>query len=57
MDVLKSKSQDELALSLLAELAKARNELACARGDIEKATGRLTFLLAVANELLNRSKE
>jgi hypothetical protein len=56
MDVFNNKTNDELVQSLLAELAKARNELACARGDIDKATGRIAFLLAIANTILNRSK-
>ena len=57
MDILDAKTDSELLRSILAELAKARNELACAKGDIDKAAGRITFLLAVANTVLNRSKE
>lgn len=54
MDILESKSQKELLSSLVAELAKAGNELKCAQTDITKAQSRLNFLLVVANELINR---
>ena len=57
MQILDSKSHDDLMASLLAEIAKARNELSCAKADLDKASGRLTFLLAVVNNLINRSKE
>jgi hypothetical protein len=54
MDVLDTKSDKELLQSLLAEIAKARNEIKCAKGDIDKAQSRISFLIVVANELLNR---
>jgi hypothetical protein len=57
MDILDQKSNDELMRSLLAELAKSNNELKCARQDLEKATGRLSFAIAVANKLINRQKD
>jgi hypothetical protein len=57
MDILDSKTDEELLKSLLAELAKARNELACARGDIDKAAGRINFLLAITNTLINRKED
>jgi len=57
MDILDSKTDEDLYKSLLAELAKARNELQCARGDIDKITGRIGFLLAITNTLINRSKD
>jgi hypothetical protein len=57
MQILDNKTDQELILSLLAELAKSRNELSCARSDLDKATSRLSFLLAVVNTLINRSKE
>jgi hypothetical protein len=56
MDILDKKSDDELLRSLLAELAKSRNELSCAKGDIEKISSRITFLLAVVNTLIQRKK-
>lgn len=57
MQILDSKNNNELLRSVLAEVAKARNEIACAKQDIDKATGRLTFLLAVVNELLYRDQK
>jgi hypothetical protein len=54
MDILDSKTRNELLKSLVAELAKAGNELKCAQTDITKAQSRLNFLLVVANELINR---
>jgi hypothetical protein len=56
MDVLKSKTEEELLDSLLAEIAKARNEMRCAEADIKKAGGRITFLVALVNEVINRKK-
>ena len=57
MDILDQKTDKELLKSLLAELAKARNELACAKGDIDKISSRIGFLLAVTNTMINRSKD
>lgn len=57
MDILDTKSDSDLMKTIIAELAKARNEMACARGDMDKAASRITFLIAVANTIINRSKE
>jgi len=57
MDILDQKTDDELLRSLLAELAKSNNELKCAKQDLEKVTGRLSFALAVINKLINRQKD
>lgn len=57
MDILDTKSDEELMKSLIGELAKAKNELACAKGDIDKISSRIGFLLVVANTLINRSKD
>ena len=54
MDILDNKTDEELLRSLIAELAKAKNEIACARADIDKAKSRITFLLVVANILIER---
>jgi hypothetical protein len=56
MDILDTKSDAELLLSLLAELAKARNELNCARGDIDKINSRIGFLLVTTNKLIERQE-
>jgi hypothetical protein len=54
MDIVDNKSSEELLKSLIAELAKTKNELSCARGDIDKITSRINFLLVIANTLINR---
>lgn len=55
MDILDNKSDDDLIKSLLAETAKAKNEMDCAQRDLQKANGRLNFNLVLINELINRS--
>lgn len=57
MDILDSKSNQEIVQSLLAEIAKARNELQCAQRDVDKATGRLAFTLVMINALLDRYED
>lgn len=54
MQILEDKTDLELLESLVAELAKAQNEIACARRDLEKAQGRQKFLLVLAHELISR---
>lgn len=54
MDLLQDKTDKEILTSILAEIAKARNEINCAKGDIQKAQSRLSFLIVAANELINR---
>jgi hypothetical protein len=54
MNVIDSKNDKELLQSLLAEIAKASNELRCAKGDIDKANNRLSFLIVLANKLIDR---
>lgn len=54
MDILDDKTDKELLQSLLAEIAKASNELKCARGDIEKAQGRIKFTTMLVNALIER---
>lgn len=55
MEMLENKTDDELLRSLIGEVAKCRNEIQCASGDIQKAQGRLGFLLVLANTLVNRN--
>jgi hypothetical protein len=45
MDVLDTKTDEELLHSMIAETAKAKNEVTCAKKDLEKATNRLNFWL------------
>jgi len=54
-DLLKTKTDEELLQSIIAETAKANNEIACARRDIAKATSRLNFLVVLANKLIERT--
>lgn len=57
MDLIEKKSTQDLLRSMLAEVAKAKNELACAQMDIKKATNRLGFSLLVLNKLINRKED
>jgi hypothetical protein len=54
MNVLDSKTDKELLESLIAEIAKATNEIRCAKADIDKAQSRIKFLLVLAHTMLNR---
>ena len=56
MEVLDTKTEHELLKSMLAEMAKAQNELRCLRNDLDKAQGRLGFLIAVNNSLIKRKE-
>ena len=56
MEILETKTREELLQSILAEIAKTTNEVNCAAKDINKARNRLGFLIAVVNELLNREE-
>lgn len=54
MDILSKKTDEELLQSLMAEVAKANNELRCSKADTEKAQNRLGFAIVLLNELRNR---
>lgn len=54
MDILDSKSDRELLQSLIAEIAKATNEIRCAKADIEKAQNRIKFILVLSHTLIER---
>lgn len=54
MQLLEDKTDQELLESLVAELAKAQNELSCARKDLDKAQSRQKFLIVLAHELISR---
>jgi hypothetical protein len=56
MSVIDSKTDHELLRSLLAEIAKATNELRCSQGDIQKAQNRLAFTVAVVNTMIQRQE-
>jgi|TARA_B110000977_G_scaffold24181_1_gene29395 hypothetical protein len=57
MDPVDKKTDQEIYLSIVAEAAKAKNELGCAQRDVTKANSRLEFLLVLANTLINRKKD
>jgi hypothetical protein len=57
MDLIDQKTDNELVKSLLAEVAKATNELRCAQADVTKAQSRLQFSVAVLNQLIERTKD
>jgi hypothetical protein len=57
MDVLDSKTDKQLLESLIAEIAKATNEIKCAKGDLEKAQSRIKFLLVLAHTMIERQKD
>ena len=54
MDVIDNKNDKQLLESLIAEVAKASNEIKCARGDIEKAQSRIKFINMVLHTLIDR---
>lgn len=56
MDLLDTKTDQELLQSMIAETAKAKNEVSCAKRDLEKATNRLNFLVVLANKLIDRGQ-
>lgn len=57
MDNIDNKTDDQLLVSLLAETAKAGNEIKCAQKDLQKAQSRLQFVVMLTNNLINRKKD
>lgn len=56
MDIIDKKTDRELYESLLAEIAKANNEIKCAQNDISKAQNRIKFSTMVIHKLIDRTK-
>jgi len=56
MDILNTKTDKEIMQSMLAELAKSKAELQCARSDLEKMNSRLSFCIVLANRLIQRKE-
>jgi hypothetical protein len=54
MEIFDSKSEKELLQSIIAEIAKASNEIRCAKADIDKAQSRIKFCVMIANKLIER---
>jgi hypothetical protein len=50
-------SDEQMLRSMLAETAKANNEIRCAQADLDKAKNRLGFLVMLTNKLIDRKKE
>ena len=55
MQILNTLTDKELQETVIKEVAKARNELKCAQADMRKANSRLSFLIVLANELIQRT--
>lgn len=53
-DVIQNKSDTQLMQSLIAEAAKSKNEIECARRDLNQSENRHRFILVLLNELINR---
>ncbi len=53
-DIIDNKTNKELVESLIAEQAKAVNELRCSQNDITKAKNRLSFSLMLLNKITDR---
>ena len=56
MDLVDSKSDQEILQSMLAELAKSKAELQCARNDLDKMNSRLSFSIVLVNRLIQRGE-
>lgn len=56
MEILDNKTNAELQKSMLGELAKTKNELSCAQGDLQKIASRISFLLVTINKLIEREE-
>lgn len=54
MKIIDSKDDAQLLQSIIAESAKAINEIKCAKNDLAKAKNRLRFCVMLANTMLNR---
>ena len=57
MKIVEDLTNKELSQTVLAEVAKAKNELNSAERDLEKAQSRLGFLIVLANEMISRGED
>ena len=55
MDIIDKQTDGELLQSLVAETAKAKNEVRCAQQDLQKATSRLNFVIMLTNKMIERN--
>lgn len=51
MQIWNDLSHAEILKTLEMELAKAKNELRCAKNDLEKSTNRVNFMLSAIHHL------
>lgn len=54
MDMLSKKTDNEIVRSMLAEIAKSKAELLSAEADLNKVRNRISFLIVLTNEMINR---
>lgn len=54
MIIIDNKTDQEIIDSILAEVAKSKNELQCGQRDIDKANSRMGFVIVLLNELIKR---
>lgn len=50
-------TDQQMLRSMLAEAAKATNEIRCAQADLDKAKNRLSFLVLMINQLIERKED
>ena len=54
MQIWDQKKITEILNSLEQEIAKAQNEIKCAKADVDKASSRIAFCLSAVHHLKNR---
>jgi hypothetical protein len=54
MEIWKRNTSTDILKSLESELAKAVNEVNCAKKDVQKASSRIAFCLTAIHELKHR---
>ena len=54
MQIWNNKTPQEILKSMNTEIAKAQNELRCAKADVEKASNRIAFCLSAIHNLNDR---
>jgi hypothetical protein len=57
MKIWNDHSIQEVLTSMEMEIAKAQNEIKCARADVEKASNRLAFITSAIHNLKERVSE
>ena len=50
-------SDKQMLRSMLAEAAKAANEVKCAQADLDKAQNRISFLILLINKMIERKED